>query len=113
MDLLDAGDGSERLDLRFALVANDPNDGPLFATTDVRSKTKFVDPLKDVVDLVLGGIGPDDEDHGAGEIRNRAVRNHFTEGERGQTGLESQGRSRVARFPAWTFVMPTVFTCTR
>ena len=45
-----------------------PDDGPLLAPADVRAEPEFLDPLDDVGDLVFGGVGPDDEDHGDGRL---------------------------------------------
>ena len=60
MDLLDAGDGAERLGLRLAFIADDADDGALLAPTDVRPKAQFLDPLDDVVNLFRSRFRLDD-----------------------------------------------------
>ena len=62
--LFDAGDGRQRLGLQLALVADDADDGALLAAAEVRLEAQFADALQDVVDLLLGGVGSKNNNHG-------------------------------------------------
>ena len=55
--LFDAGNGGQRFDLEFVLIADDADDGALFTATEMRFEPQFLDVLQDVVDLLLGGAG--------------------------------------------------------
>ena len=62
--LLDAGDGGQRLGLQLVLVADDADDGALLALAEVRLEAQFLDAFQDVLDLLLGGMGSEDDNHG-------------------------------------------------
>src|SRR5262249_62143236 len=61
--LLDAGDGRQRLGLQLVLVADDADDGAQRAAAEVRLEAQFLDTLQDVLDLLLGGVPPENDDH--------------------------------------------------
>src|SRR5262245_46608133 len=63
MDLLDARDRPKGFDLWLALVADDADDGSMFAPAHVRRIAQLLDPLDDVVDLFFAGIRLDDKNH--------------------------------------------------
>jgi len=62
-NLLDAWNGGQRLHLQFILVADHADDGAQLALAQMRSIAKLLNAFQDVVELLLAGIGPDDDDH--------------------------------------------------
>ena len=47
------GNGRQRLGLQLVLVADDADDGALFAAAEMRFEAQFADALQDVVDLLV------------------------------------------------------------
>src|SRR5262249_45917984 len=61
--LFHAGNGGERLGLELVLIADDADDGAVFAAADVWLEAQLRDALEDVVDLFAGGVGAENDDH--------------------------------------------------
>ena len=62
--LFDAGYGKQRLGLELALVADDADQGALLAAAEVRLKAQVTDTLQNVLDVFVGGVGTEDNNHG-------------------------------------------------
>ena len=60
------GDGGDRLLANRILGADDADDGAQRAAADIRLEAPLGDPIDDVLDLLLGGFGFGDDDHGKG-----------------------------------------------
>ena len=63
-NLLNAGNGREGLRLQLVFIADDADDRPPFAPADMRPIPQLLNAFQDMVDLLLRGIGPNDDDHG-------------------------------------------------
>ena len=59
------GMADERLGLQLVLVADDADDGALLAPAEVRLEAQLANALQDVVDLLLGRIGSQYDNHGS------------------------------------------------
>ena len=62
--LLDAGNGLQRLGLELVLVADDADDGALLAPAEVRLEAQLADAFENVFDLLVRGVGPENDNHG-------------------------------------------------
>ena len=49
--------------MQLVLVADDADDGAMLALADVRLEAELVDAVEDVIDLGLGGVLAQDNDH--------------------------------------------------
>ena len=56
-----AGSGSA---CSLSLVADDADDGAQLAPAQVRLEAQLLDALEDVVDLLRGGVGSQNDNHG-------------------------------------------------
>src|SRR5205823_5950440 len=61
--LFHAGNGSQRLDLKLALLADHTDDRPQLPLADMRSISQFLDTLQDMINLFRSGVGTDDDNH--------------------------------------------------
>ena len=74
--LLDAGYGQERLDLQFALVADDADDGAHLAAAEVRLEPQFTNALQNVFNVFFGGVGTENDNHGGARRQGKYPGRH-------------------------------------
>jgi len=103
-DLLDAVDRLERLGLQLQLVADDTDDRPGNPLAEVGHQAQRLDPLNDVLDLLGGGMGLQDDDHprtSVGEeeegVRNPSSLPHWPRPEAMRTGAGLERRTAPVR----------------
>ncbi len=70
-DLLDAGNGRQRLGPELVLVADDADDGADLAAAEVRLETQLADAFENVLDLLFGEIGSENDNHNWSGVRSQ------------------------------------------
>jgi hypothetical protein len=69
--ILGWGCASQRLGAQLVLVADDADDGTKGAAAQVGFQPQILDPPNDVVNLLVGGAGLQDDNHAGIPLENR------------------------------------------